>query len=144
MPDQPIGIVKIIIVSSIVAYILGRFRITAKFLILSDFLKIQRSPNKFIWDDIIAADWPTKLIAHFEDKVIEGYPINIESFSRNPIVELGGYIITDSTGETIVDNRHSPTMACCIDLNNAEYVEVQYYKESELSSRLVRVCKNNL
>ena len=126
------------------AYVAGRFRMSANFLKLCDLLKIQSSPNEFIWNDIIDAKYPTKLIIHLDDVIIEGYPINIEEAVRTPIVELVGYSVKNSSSKTPdIDHRHSETEALCVDLEKANYIEIVYYKQSELSDRIVRVCKNN-
>ncbi|RGY98605.1 hypothetical protein [Clostridium sp. AM58-1XD] len=110
---------------------------------LCDLLKISNSLNDYIWDDLI--DWknPTKLCVHYPNRIIEGYIHFTENYSNVPSLSLAGYVIKDSSGQILIDNRHTENKVIFIELDKSEYVEIEYYDKSSMCIDIKTLASNN-
>lgn len=119
--------IGIILFTVLTAYLSGKI-VTSNW--IKTFLlkiKIERTPNKNIWDDIIQEN--TWLYVHIKDKdyAYLGLLQYVEENCSNPKVVLSNYkLITMSTAETKKDYSNDSNKKILLDTSNIEVIEIIY------------------
>ncbi len=127
--------ISIFLFTIFIAYILGEIVISKFFKSFLLKIKIERTPNENIWDDIIQKN--TWLYVHIKNKdyAYLGKLQYVEENCRNPKIVLSNYkLIKMSTAETKKDYSNNSNKKILLDTNNIEIIEI-IYKENQKAKR---------
>lgn len=140
-----IDTIGIILTAILSGYILGLlFQYDSYIYKVLEKLGIRNSLHEYIWDDITDWVYPNKLIVHYPDKTFTGYVHYLENYSNAPSVSLAGYMIEDNNKNIIIDNSFQENKVVFVELLKADYVEVEYYKESAMCDDVKALVSNNI
>lgn len=133
----------IILSALVIGYISGRIircKYTMKVL---DLLKIRDTGNLFLWDDMMDNDNPMKVIISYDNIIYEGLLHNYESYSNEPHIALGAYIMKNKDSKIISDFSNDNTRVIILDTSNATSVDIIYSEYSEQCKDLQDLCNSN-
>lgn len=119
--------IGIILFTVLTAYLSGKIVTSSWIKTFLLKIKIERTPNKNIWDDIIQEN--TWLYVHIKDKdyAYLGLLQYVEENCSNPKVVLSNYkLITMSTAETKKDYSNDSNKKILLDTSNIEVIEIIY------------------
>lgn len=142
--SHEVDIVLIVLSALLLGYFIARLLRNKRIVYnILDFLKIRDTGNCYFWDDIMDDNYPMKVIVFYENMTYEGLIHNYESYSNEPHIVLGSYIVKDSTGKVIQDFSEDSTRITILDISNAISVDVLYYKDSDECEDLKNLCHFN-
>lgn len=133
----------IVLSSLVIGYISGRIircKYTPQVL---DFLKIRDTGNLYLWDDMMDNYNPMKVIISYDNIIYEGLLHNYESYSNEPHIALGAYIVKNKDGKIIGDFSNDNTRVIILDTSNATSIDIIYSECSEQCKDLQYLCDSN-
>lgn len=108
-----------------------------------EWLKIRDTGNLYVWDDIMDDDYPMKAIIYYNNTVYEGLIHLYESYSKEPQIVLGSYVIKNKKGRIVQDFTNDDTRITILNISNAISVDIIYNKESKECTDIRKLCNYN-
>lgn len=108
-----------------------------------DKLKIQNTDNIYIWDDIMDDKYPMKMCIKYEDAAYSGMVHFIESYTSNPRIALGAYVVENSQGKITEDYSNDSTKIIVLNIAAAKFAQVEYYHNSAECTDIKDLCNSN-
>lgn len=127
----------------IAAYFIGKLWRSDKMNILLDCLEIRDTVNPYYWDDLMDDKYPMKIVATYTNVIYEGMLHNYESYSNDPKIVIGAYIVKDKNGAIIEDYSHNKTKCLILDSADADNIEIIYSDKSPKCNELKDLCDSN-
>ena len=110
---------------------------------LLDLLKIRDTVNIYYWDDLMDDEYPMRIIATYSDAIYEGIFHNYESYSNEPKIILGSYVVKNRDGIIIKDYSNDKTKCIILNSANADTIEIIYSVKSSKCDDLKDLCDSN-
>jgi hypothetical protein len=90
-----------------------------------DKLNIRETGNLYLWDDLADNNYPMRVIVTYEDAMYDGMLHIFETYSNEPHIVLGAYVIKDARGRQIIyDRSEDVTSLIVLDISKAKDVEI--------------------
>lgn len=132
--EGKVNILFLIIFSIVSAYFSAKVIDTHIFHKLMKLLKINRTPNKYIWDDILDNEnniWIE--IFDNENKIFYiGITAVVEDYTRQPLIVLSRYSLYDEYGELIKSYKDNATKRILIDTSKFKIINIIYNENSKI------------
>lgn len=138
-----IDAIGIVLSALVLGYIFGRIIRSKQVIKLLDLLKIRDTGNKYFWDDLMDDTYAMKAKISYENMIYEGMLHNYESYSNDPHIVLGAYVIKNSEGKAVKNYSEDNSRIIILNISNAISVEVIYDKESKECCDLKYLCDAN-
>lgn len=125
----------LIFFSAVAGYICSRTVSSNLFSSIMRKLKIYKTSNKHIWEDMFSHEESTMIQVYDKEKdnIYLGVLCLIEEFERQPIVVLCRYSVYDSQGNEIVNYENDPTKRILIDTSKYPIINFFYEEDSKIT-----------